>query len=482
MESEHQDVVIIGAGLAGVGAAWHLKTLLPQCRFVILEARGTIGGTWDLFRYPGIRSDSDMFTLGYRFEPWRNPSAIADGASIRAYIRDTADRYDITPHIRFDSRVTRAEWSTPDARWRLHIRGADGTSTQLTCNFLYTCTGYYDYSAGYMPEFTGTADFRGRVIHPQQWPDDLDYTGKRVVVIGSGATAVTLVPAMAKSASHVTMLQRSPTYMLNRPSRDGFANTLRKLLPERAAYAVTRWKNVLLGIGFFSMSRKFPAFTRRLLTRGVQRSLGENFDTQSHFAPKYDPWDQRLCLVPDSDLFREMRNGRASIVTDEIDRFTHSGVLLRSGKELEADIIITATGLVVQLLGGMDLEVDGERVEWSKILMYKGMMYSDVPNLASAFGYTNASWTLKCDLTSQYVCRLLQVMGEHGYRQCTPRRRDPAMREEPVLDFTSGYVQRALHTLPKQGSRAPWRVHQNYLSDLLTIRNGRIDDGTMEFR
>jgi monooxygenase len=482
MECEHLDVIVIGAGLSGVGAAWHLKHLRPQSTFAVLEARQQMGGTWDLFRYPGVRSDSDMFTLGYRFEPWRAPQAIADGASIREYIRATADRHGITPHVRFGHRVTKAEWSSTTSRWLLHVEHGNASSMQMTCNFLFTCTGYYDYAAGYTPHFEGVAEFRGRIVHPQQWPEDLDFAGKRIVVIGSGATAVTLVPAMAQDAAHVTMLQRSPTYMLNRSSRDPVADTLRRFLPERAVYAITRWKNVLLGMGFFTLSRRLPEFTKRLLTKGVQRAVTQDVDVATHFSPRYNPWDQRLCLVPDSDLFQAINRRRASIVTEEIDHFTPNGVRLRSGVLLEADIIVTATGLTVQLLGGIPVVVDGRRVNWSETLMYKGMMYSDVPNLASAFGYTNASWTLKCDLTSQYVCRLLDYMQQHGFTQCTPRRNDPSMAVEPVLDFTSGYVQRAMHTLPKQGSQAPWRVHQNYISDLRTIRKGRIDDGTMEFR
>jgi cation diffusion facilitator CzcD-associated flavoprotein CzcO len=479
---EHVDVLVVGAGLSGIGAACHLKTECRGKSFAILEGRSAMGGTWELFRYPGIRSDSDMYTLGYRFRPWRDAKAIADGPAILNYIRETAEEFGVDKAIRYNHRVRRASWSSDDARWTVEVEtGTEKTIVRLTCNFLYLCTGYYDYEAGYTPRWPGVESFRGRIVHPQKWPADLDYAGQRVVVIGSGATAITLVPALAERAGHVTMLQRSPSYVLSRPAEDKLANWLRRLLPDSAAYAVTRWKNVLLGMLFYNLARKQPELFKRMLARGVRQKLGEEY-VAKHFTPRYNPWDQRLCLVPDSDLFSAISEGRVSVVTDHIETFTESGLRLKSGEQLDADIIVTATGLVLKLMSGLQLLVDGAPVDLSKTMAYKGMMYSDVPNLASAFGYTNASWTLKCDLTAEYVCRLLNYMDSHGYAQCTPRANDPSLEEEPILDFTSGYVQRALHTLPRQGSKTPWRLHQNYVKDLSMMRFGRVDDGTMEFR
>jgi cation diffusion facilitator CzcD-associated flavoprotein CzcO len=483
MPPEHFDVLVIGAGLSGVGAAYHLQTLCPSRTYAVLEARDAVGGTWDLFRYPGIRSDSDMYTLGYHFRPWRDPKAIADGPAIRAYVEETAREHGIDRRIRFGHRVVRAEWSSAEARWTVDAEaGPDRTPVRLTCGFLYTCTGYYDYARGHAPTWPGMERFAGRVVHPQHWPEDLDYAGKRVVVIGSGATAVTLVPAMAERAAHVTMLQRSPTYVAAQPGRDAIANGLRRVLPARAAYAAARWKNVLRGTFFYTLARRRPNLMRRLLRAGARRELGRGYDVDTHFAPHYQPWDQRLCVAPDGDLFRALRGGRASVVTDHVDAFTASGIRLRSGAHLDADVVVTATGLTLRLLGGVALAVDGAPVDLARTVAYKGMMYSDVPNLASAFGYTNASWTLKCDLVAGYVCRLLNHMERRGYVQCTPRRRDPAMAEEPVLDLTSGYVRRAIDALPRQGDRAPWRLHQNYMKDLVTFRFGRVDDEPMEFR
>ncbi len=478
----HVDVLVVGAGLSGIGAACHLKTECPGKSFVILEGRSAIGGTWDLFRYPGVRSDSDMYTLGYRFRPWRDAKAIADGPAILNYIRETATEFGVDKAIRYDHRVRRASWSSEDARWTVEAEtGPEKTIVPFTCNFLYLCTGYYDYEAGYTPEWPGTERFRGRIVHPQKWPEDLDYAGQRVVVIGSGATAVTLVPAMAERAGHVTMLQRSPTYVVSRPAEDKIANWLRRHLPDHAAYAITRWKNVLLGMFFYNLARKQPELFKRMVAKGVRHKLDDEY-LSKHFTPRYNPWDQRLCLVPDSDLFSAIREGRASVVTDQIETFTEDGLRLKSGETLDADIIVTATGLVLKLMSGLRLSVDGAPVDLSKTMAYKGMMYSDVPNLASAFGYTNASWTLKCDLTAEYVCRILNYMDKHGYAQCTPRASDPSLEEEPILDFTSGYVRRALHTLPRQGSKTPWRLHQNYVKDLSMMRFGRVDDGTMEFK
>jgi cation diffusion facilitator CzcD-associated flavoprotein CzcO len=479
---EHINVLIVGAGLSGIGAGAHLKMECPGKSFLILEGREASGGTWDLFRYPGVRSDSDMFTLGYRFRPWNDPKAIADGPSILKYIRDTANEYGLDKKIRYQHRVRRASWSTADARWTVEVEtGPEKSPKKFTCNFLYLCTGYYDYDAGYTPDWPGKERFQGRIVHPQKWTDDIEYKDKRVVVIGSGATAVTLVPAMAETAKHVTMLQRSPTYVISVPAEDKIANFLRSVLPARAAYMLARWKNVLRQMFFYILSRKSPSAMKWLVAKGVEKEIGEKLAAE-HFTPDYNPWDQRLCLVPDSDLFHSISGGRTSIVTDEIEEFTEKGLELKSGKQIDADIIVTATGLVMKLMAGLELIVDGEAVEMPKTLAYKGMMYSDVPNAASAFGYTNASWTLKCDLTAQYVCRILNYMDEHGYDMATPRLNDPSITPEPAIDFTSGYVQRALETLPKQGSKHPWRLHQNYIKDLKMLRRGRLDDGTLEFK
>lgn len=483
---EHFDVIVVGAGLSGVGGACHLKMECPRKSFVILEGRDAIGGTWDLFRYPGVRSDSDMFTLGYRFRPWRESKAMAGGPAILSYIRDTAAEFGVDKAIRYNHRVRRASWSSDDARWTIEVEtntsenGQAGNFAQFTCNFLYLCTGYYDYANGYTPEWPGVASFKGTMVHPQKWPADLDYTNKRVVVIGSGATAVTLVPAMAERAKHVTMLQRSPSYIVARPAEDAVANWLRRLLPDRAAYAAARWKNVLVTIFFYNLARRRPQFFRWMIARGVRKHLEEKYDAM-HFTPRYKPWDQRLCFVADADLFNAMRDGRVTVVTDDIETFTENGLRLQSGKHLEADIVVTATGLVMKLVSGMQLVVDGTPVDLSRTFVYKGMMFSDVPNLAFAVGYTNASWTLKCDLTAEYVCRLVKHMDQHGYAICTPRVNDPDIEPEPVIDFNSGYVLRALDTLPRQGSKKPWRLHQNYVKDLSMMRYGRLEDGTMEF-
>jgi cation diffusion facilitator CzcD-associated flavoprotein CzcO len=478
---DHVDILVVGAGLSGIGAGYYLQTSCPQKTYTILEGRHASGGTWDLFRYPGVRSDSDMYTLGYRFRPWPGAQAIADGPSILEYVRDTARQYGIDKKIRYNHRVKRATWSSREKMWTVEAQSPNGRRMDLTCRFIYLCTGYYDYESGYTPEFKGAADFKGRIVHPQKWPHDLDYEGKRVVVIGSGATAVTLVPAMAEKATHVTMLQRSPTYIVNLPSKDKIALWLRKHLPERYAYFLTRWKNVLLSLGFYGLARVNPELFKNMVAKGVRNQLGPDYDIK-HFTPTYNPWDQRLCLVPDANLFNSIRDKKASVVTDEIDHFTAYGIKLKSGKEIETDIIVTATGLNMKLMAGLELIVDGVTVDMSKTMAYKGMMFSDVPNLASAFGYTNASWTLKCDLTGEYVCKLLNHMDRYGYAQCTPRRNDPSVRDEPVLTFTSGYVQRALPSLPRQGSKRPWRLRQNYALDLLGVRYSSVEDGTMEFR
>jgi cation diffusion facilitator CzcD-associated flavoprotein CzcO len=482
MTIEHVDVLIVGAGLSGIGAGVHLQRRCPQRSVVILEGRDRIGGTWDLFRYPGVRSDSDMYTLGYAFRPWEQAKAIADGPAILDYVRATAREHGLDRQIRFGHRVKRAAWSTADARWTIEAEvGATNELRRISCNFLFMCSGYYRYDAGYTPRFAGIEQFKGRVVHPQHWGDDVVHAGRRVIVIGSGATAVTLVPALAQTAAHVTMLQRSPSYVLARPSEDALANRLRRLLPARLAYGLTRWKRVLLGMYFFNLCRRDPARARGLLQGGVRAWLGPAFDVQRHFTPRYNPWEQRLCLVPDGDLFKAINAKRASVVTDGIECFTEKGLRLSSGAELEADLIVTATGLNLEVLGGVQVSVDGTPVDWAQTLNYKGLMYSGVPNLAASFGYTNASWTLKCDLSCEYVCRLLNHMARHGWRRCTPHNRDPSMTTEPWIDFSSGYVQRSLERFPKQGSRPPWKLHQNYARDILTLRYGRIADGAMAF-
>lgn len=478
--TEHFDVLIVGAGLSGIGAAYHLQQKCPDKSYVILEGRASIGGTWDLFRYPGIRSDSDMYTLGYNFRPWREAKAIADGPSILGYVRDTAREADIERHIRFDTRVKSAAWSTEDAAWTV-VAEVDGVARKFTANFVMLCSGYYNYAAGYTPEWPGMGDFAGKLVHPQFWPADLDYAGKRVIVIGSGATAVTLVPEMAKTAAKVTMLQRSPTYVVSRPAADAVADWLRRNLPAGLAYKLVRFKNVTLGGWFFNLARKKPAKVKARLIDMVRGHLGPDYDIETHFTPRYNPWDQRLCLVPDADLFAAIKDGHADVVTDTIETFTPTGLRLASGTELPADIIVTATGLDMQLAGGMSFTVDGVPVPLNEALSYKGMMFSDVPNLVSVFGYTNASWTLKADLTSEYACRLLNAMDAKGMRQCTPVRGGAAIDPAPFLDFSSGYVARGVARFPKQGVEKPWRVDQSYMKDVLTIRYGKVDDGRMSF-
>jgi cation diffusion facilitator CzcD-associated flavoprotein CzcO len=479
---EHFDVLIVGAGLSGICAACHLQARFPRKRIGILEGRDAIGGTWDLFRYPGVRSDSDMFTLGYSFRRWQGEKSIADGAAIRDYIRDTAREFGIDQQIRFLHRVTEASWSTPEALWSVDAEVGPGRSpARFTARFLFMCSGYYDYEIGYLPSWPGTEDYGGKLIHPQHWPTGLDYRDQRVMVIGSGATAVTLVPAMAEQAAHVTLLQRSPSYIVARPSSDKLAHWLGKCLPDSLAHALVRWKNIFLGAYFFSLARRRPALAKRLIFKGVQRCLGPGYDVARHFTPSYNPWQQRLCLVPDADLFRAIRAGKASIVTDEIAAFTRTGLRLRSGQQLEADLVVAATGLRVRLFGGMKIKVDGVQKDVSEALSYKGMMFSDIPNFASVFGYTNASWTLKCELSVKYVCRLLQYLDDHEFGWCVPRRQAGDVAVMPVLDFSSGYVQRAGKALPRQGAKQPWRVYQNYFMDIITMKFSSMNDGVMQF-
>jgi monooxygenase len=482
MSDEHLDVLVVGAGLSGVGAGCYLERRCGWASYAIVEARQAMGGTWDLFRYPGIRSDSDMFTLGYSFRPWTGERSIVDGATIRAYIEETARSSGVESKIRFGHRVTRADWDSEEARWRVTIeRAATGDVVQLTCGFLFSCTGYYRYDRGYLPQFEGYERFSGTLVHPQSWPEDLDYAGKRIVVIGSGATAITLVPALAESAGHVTMLQRSPSYIASVPANTPIGRVFRRVLPEDKAGVATRWFNAIATQAFFQLSRRRPALVKKMLRRGLERRLPAGYDVDTHFTPRYDPWDQRLCVVPDGDLFRAIRAGRASVVTDRIASFTETGLLLESGAELEADIIVTATGLELLFMGGMALTVDGEAVEAGSRLSYKGMMLEGVPNLAMAVGYTNASWTLKCDLTCDYVCRLLDHMRATGMRQCTPVNADAEMERHPLLGLTSGYVQRSEHLFPKQGSRPPWQVYQSYLRDYRALKRSDLQDDAMVF-
>jgi cation diffusion facilitator CzcD-associated flavoprotein CzcO len=479
---EYTDVLIVGAGLSGVGAACQLRQECPDKSVIILEARDAVGGTWDLFRYPGIRSDSDMFTLGYRFRPWTDAKAIADGPSILRYIHETAETFDVQRLIRLNHRVANANWDSGEARWTVQAHRTDTDElVTISCSFLYVCTGYYRYDEGFSPEFPGVEQYEhlhGPVIHPQHWPEDLDYRGKRVVVIGSGATAVTLVPSLAESAAHVTMLQRSPTYVASRPASDAIADRLRAWLPQKLAYAIVRWKNALQAIAMFSLSRRRPEMMKSMLRKAAVKQLPDGYAVDTHFAPSYNPWDQRMCLIPDGDLFTAIRDGRASVVTDRIDTFTESGIRLQSGAQLDADIVVSATGLNLLAIGGMQLEVDGRAVDLSKTVSYKGMMLSGVPNFAMTIGYTNASWTLKADLVAEYVCRVLKHMDANGHAAVTP---DAAgiTAANPFLDLTSGYVTRSLAELPKQGDHAPWRLHQNYVKDLRLLRRGPIDNGVV---
>ncbi len=483
MSMEHFDVIVIGAGLSGIGAGYRLQTRCPRKRYVILEARSDIGGTWDLFRYPGIRSDSDMFTLGYPFRPWKEAQAIAGGPAILKYVRDTAQEFGINRHIRFQQRVQSASWSSEEARWLVEVKaGANGETVRYTCDFLYGCTGYYRYDSGYEPKFPGVERFRGRFVHPQHWPEDLDYTGKKVVVIGSGATAVTLVPAMASQAEHVTMLQRSPSYILNLPNHDPIANGLRRMLPAAAAHRIVRWKNILISMGIYQFARRAPDFARRMLKQGAARSLPQGYEVDKHFNPRYKPWDQRLCLIPDADLFKAINSGRASVVTDQIETLTERGIQLQSGQHLDADIIVSATGLQMLALGGVQLYVDEKAIAPGEAFIYKGTMLGNVPNFGFCVGYTNASWTLRADLASTYICRVLNHMERHGYKTCIPQCDVSSLEARPLLDLTSGYVTRASANLPKQAAKKPWLIRQNYVLDMLTMKVSRVEDGILQFK
>jgi len=482
VSSNHFDVLIVGGGLSGIGAACSLTKNCPQKTYAILEGRAAIGGTWDLFRYPGIRSDSDMFTLGYSFRPWVEGKAIADGHSILKYINDTARDHGVDKNIRFHHQVKRASWSSQDALWTVEAEcGPDCQVARFTCHFLFVCSGYYSYVEGYTPVFPGRSRFAGQIVHPQKWPEDLAYEGKRIIVIGSGATAVTLVPAMARTAAQVTMLQRSPTYVVARPEQDALANFLRRYLPSRIAYNLVRWRNILFGIYFFGLCKRSPERVKKWILDRVKGALGPDYDVGTHFAPRYNPWDQRMCLVPDGDLFEAIKQGKAAVVTDEIETFTESGIQLRSGKLLEGDIIVTATGLSLVALGNIQITVDGRHIDPAKTLNYKGTMYGGIPNLASTFGYTNASWTLKSELTCDYICRVLNHMQAAGYQVCVPQNDDPTVQPEPWLNLSSGYILRVADKLPKQGSKTPWKLHQNYVKDVMSLKFGSLDDGVLRF-
>lgn len=483
MPSEsHVDVLIVGAGISGIGAAYHLQDKCPGKTYMILERRQRLGGTWDLFRYPGIRSDSDMHTFGYSFRPWTQPEVVASGDAILEYLRETVDAYGIGEKIRYGQNVMRASWSSRDARWTVEARDqSSGEDARVSCNFLFMCAGYYDYDEGYTPDFEGVERFGGRIIHPQNWTDDVAYQDQRVVVIGSGATAVTLIPELAKKAAHVTMLQRSPSYVVAKPGRDRIADWLRKHLPQRHAYALTRWKNVLYTMFMYWFCRARPERAKALIVGEARKMLGDDYDVETHFTPRYDPWDQRVCLAPDGDFFQTIRSGRASVVTGEIDCFTENGIRTSSGTELEADLIVTATGLELRFLGGLQVQVDGHAVDLPESFAYKGMMCSDVPNMALSLGYTNASWTLKSDLTAEYVCRLLNHMDSHGYAYCCARANNPSMQAESMLPLSSGYMERGRHRFPKDAALAPWKLHQNYALDLVTLRYASLEDDVMQF-
>ncbi|MDF1781242.1 MAG: NAD(P)/FAD-dependent oxidoreductase [Alcanivoracaceae bacterium] len=480
MATEHVDVLIVGAGLSGIGAARHLQQECPNKSYAILEGRSAMGGTWDLFRYPGIRSDSDMYTLGYNFRPWTNKKAIADGSDIRQYVKDAAKEYGIDQQIRFNHLVKDSSWSSETSQWTVKAEH-NGKSVTFTCNFLMMCSGYYRYDKGYTPDFPGLDQFKGQVVHPQHWPEDLDYNGKKVVVIGSGATAITLIPSMTDKAAHVTMLQRTPTYVLSIPGNDALANGMRKFLPEKLAYRLTRVKNVSLATFLYELSRRRPEFVKKIIRTQQRALLGKDFDIDKHFTPPYNPWDQRMCIVPNGDLYKALRKGKASIATDHIDTFTANGIKLKSGEVLEADIVITATGLDLVALGNTNMSVDGEKVVPANHFSYKGMMLSDVPNMVSVIGYTNASWTLKADLTSEYTCRLINHMDKNGFTYCAPRNTHGEEAAAPLLDLSSGYVQRSIDQFPKQGNEAPWKVYQNYALDLMKMRHSSVVDEFMEF-
>ncbi len=476
------DVLIVGSGISGIGSACHLKMDAPWASFAILEGRETIGGTWDLFRYPGIRSDSDMHTLGFRFKPWSHEKSIADAPAILDYLHETAKEYDIESHIRYDSKVKRISWNSGEGQWTVTVANAAGTSNELTCNFLHMCTGYYSYTNPYRPEFDGEKSFKGAMFHPQFWPKDLDYRGKKVVVIGSGATAVTIIPAMVEGgAEHVTMLQRSPTYCVSRPAKDRIANTLRKYLPGKLAYNITRWKNVTMQQFLYNATQSNPTKARQRIIEMTAKELPDGYDVGTHFTPTYNPWEQRLCLVPDADLFKAISSGSADVVTDHVDHFVEDGIVLKSGQKLVADIVVVATGLNMEIMSGVDMVVDGKSRRVNDSFSYMGAMYSDVPNLASTFGYSNASWTLKADLISQFVCRVLNHMKATGTSICTPVARGVTEDPEGMMNLSSSYVKRAMDKVPRMGDIYPWRAYHNYKIDKKLMLGRPLEDGWLHF-
>lgn len=476
----HFDVIIVGAGLSGIGAAYHIQSKCPSKNYKVLEARENLGGTWDLFKYPGIRSDSDMYTLGFPFNPWQNTKSISSGADILNYIKDTATKFGIDKHIQFSSKVHEASWQDETNSWTLSINKKDGTQETITTNYLFMCSGYYNYDKGYTPIFKDIDKFKGKIIHPQKWKKDFNYEHKKIVIIGSGATAVTMVPEMAKKASKVTMLQRSPSYIVSQPSEDKLALVINKLLPSSIARHIIRWKNIFLGIFIYSISKKFPKLVKKMIAAPSKKVFGEAY-VKEHLSPNYNPWDQRLCVVPDGDFFKSIQKGKSEIVTDHIDSFTETGVLLQSGKTLAADIIVTATGLEVQLLGGMKVKVNGVALDSSNLHSYRGVLFSKVPNFAIAVGYTNATWTLKCDLNCQYVCKVLNYMDENGFKKCTPIFDENRFASSPLLDFDAGYIKRAHNILPKQGSASPWKVNQNYIKDTFLLKYGSVNDEFLSY-
>ena len=482
-DTDFVDVLIVGAGLSGIGSARHLQQACPERSFALLESRDALGGTWDLFRYPGIRSDSDMYTLGYSFKPWLERKSLADGPAILRYLQEAAAETGVDRHIRYRHTVCSASWSSATARWTVVAQRTDtGERVEISCQFLLMCSGYYDYEQGYTPDFAGTADFRGRIVHAQHWPQDLEYRGKNVVVIGSGATAVTLVPELARDTAHTIMLQRSPTYIASVPEEDSTAAWLQRFLPGSWVYRITRWKRVLFQIYVYSLSRRRPALVRKFLLDQVREALGKDYDIKTHFTPSYNPWDQRLCAVPEGDMFTAIRERRAEVVTEQVERFTEGGIRLQSGRELAADIIVLATGLNLKFMGGAQLSVDGRAVDPSQLYVYRGMMFGNIPNLAQVFGYTNASWTLKSDLTGDFICRLLNYMRKTGTSVAMPRLQEGTVEEEPMLNLNSGYVLRSVGQFPKQGTRLPWRLYQNYILDFLQLRLRPLRDKVLEFR
>ena len=483
MSTTHFDVIIIGAGISGISAAHYIQSDCPDKTYAILEGRKNIGGTWDLFRYPGIRSDSDMYTFGFAFKPWRSPQAIAPRESIIQYLEEAVKEDGIDKHILFEHKLLKASWSSGAALWSLTVLTPGSGSPQIfTCSFLSLCMGYYDYENGYTPVFTGREKFKGRMVHPQHWDPGLDYADKKIVVIGSGATAVTLIPVLAKEATHVTMLQRSPTYIASQPDVDKTAVRINKILPKKTAYRINRIRKILAQRLVYTFSRSFPATMKKVLLKNVKASIGPGIDVGLHFSPGYDPWDQRLCLAPNGDIFKAIKAGKVSVVTDHINTFTETGLQLASGQFLEADIIVTATGLNARLFSNVDFEVDGKKVDFSKKICYKSAMISDIPNMTFAFGYTNASWTLKCDMTNQYTCRLINYMASHGYKQCVPVQNDPSLELKPFSDFSPGYILRVINHLPKTGGQKPWKVEQNYYYDKKMFEKSPLDDGVLQFK